>query len=45
MIFLMFSIAILAVRFAWRLFVTVLKILFCPIEILLWAFYFLVRSL
>ena len=45
MILLMVSIAILAVKFCWRLFVNVLKILFCPIEILLWAFYFLARSL
>ena len=45
MILLTVFVAILAVKFSWRLFVGVLKILFCPIEILLWAFYFLVRSL
>jgi len=45
MILLMVSITILAVSFCWRLFVGVLKFLFYPLEILLWAFYFLVRAL
>ena len=45
MLIFIFYIFSLAMEFLFRLIKVFLRILFIPMEILLWAFYFLVRSL